>query len=229
MRAVADFFIPWKLCYTALMRKILGIDEAGRGAILGPLILAGVVFEDKDEIFDVLAQHDVRDSKLLTREKRRELALLVRRLKHAHATVRITPAVIDEESLNVLEIEHSSRLINKLAPDIAYLDVPASGAGIVRYCDAVRKRCGSAVEIVGGNYFDSIHLAVAAASIIAKEAREREVKKLHRVYGNFGSGYPHDPYTRAWLLEWRGRGEPWPRVVRKKWRTLLAEEFSLVI
>ena len=109
------------------------------------------------------------------------------------------------------------------------MDVGAGGAGIVRYCDAVRKRCGSAVEIVGGNYFDSIHLAVAAASIIAKEAREREVKKLHRVYGNFGSGYPHDPYTRAWLREWRGRGEPWPRVVRKKWRTLLAEEFSLVI
>jgi ribonuclease HII len=211
-----------------MARKILGIDEAGRGAILGPLIMAGVLFEDKDEIFDILAQHNVRDSKLLTREKRYELSLLVRRLKLAHATVRVTPAVIDEESLNTLEIEHSSRLINRLCPDVVYLDVPVAGAGIARYCNAVSGKCETAPEIVGGNYFDSIHLSVAAASIIAKEAREREVRKLHRIYGNFGSGYPHDPYTRAWLRAWREGGRPWPRLVRKKWRTLLAEEFSQI-
>jgi ribonuclease HII len=61
---------------------------------------------------------------------------------------------------------------------------------------------------------------VAAASIIAKETREIELRKLHKEYGDFGSGYPSDPKTREWLINWKKKNKEWPRIVRTKWSTI---------
>lgn len=200
---------------------VLGIDEAGRGCVLGPLVLAGVMFEDTDEVLDVLSHHNVRDSKLLTKDARAALAQVVRSLKHSLRVRTVSPSRIDKESINTLEIDVSAKIIASLNPHRVYLDVPATGKGIGRYCLAVRRQCGKeGVEIVGGNGFDSTHLAVAAASIIAKEKREHEVRKLHKIYGDFGSGYPHDPKTRAWLASHKATGAAWPPMVRTKWQTV---------
>src|SRR3989344_4319688 len=202
-------------------RYILGIDEAGRGCVLGPLVVAGVLFEDRADIFDILHSYNIRDSKLLTVEKRAALCRVVRRLKHKSLALRIAPSRIDEESLNVLEIEHSVRIIGKLRPHTVYLYVPATGAGIANYCNAIKSRCGIAeIEILGGNNYDGINLVVAAASIVAKEVREAEVRKLHKSYGDFGSGYAHDPRTRAWLTSWKQSQKKWPAMVRTKWETV---------
>lgn len=202
-------------------RYICGIDEAGRGAVLGPLVIAGVLFEDSSQVFDVLAAHNVRDSKLLTVPRRQQLARLVRQLKHRFRTVKLTPAAIDERSINDLEIEHSAWLINELRPDEVHLDVPASGSGVERYIAAVCERCTSeSVQVKGGNGMDDMNLAVAAASVIAKETREKAVRALHKVHGDFGSGYPHDPRTRAWLQKHNATGEAWPAMVRTKWSTV---------
>ena len=204
------------------IRYILGIDEAGRGCVLGPLVLAGVMFEDREDLFDILHAHNVRDSKLLTRNARRELAHTIRKLKSKTVTRCISPAHIDEESINSLEIKHSVYIINKLLPHTVYLDVPASGRGVQNYCSAVSAQCSPATTIIGGNKYDSIHLVVAAASIIAKERREKEVQKLHALYGNFGSGYPSDPRTQEWLRAWNRAGVKWPNIVRTKWQTVQA-------
>jgi len=199
---------------------ILGIDEAGRGAVIGPLVITGVVFKDNSEIFEVLYSYDIKDSKLLTAQRRKELARLIKKLKHSHLTFKITPKILDRESLNKLEIRYSSRIIDKLKPKDVYLDVPASGKGIENYCNNVKKGCSHRAKIFGANKLDSTNIVVAAASILAKEAREKGIRDLYGLYGNFGSGYPSDPRTREWLRVWQRKNKDWPEIVRKKWKTL---------
>lgn len=201
-------------------RTILGIDEAGRGAVLGPLVLAGVLFEDSDETFEILQAAGVCDSKLATAERRVELAKVVRRLKSRQLTFKIHPRRIDEQSVNELEILYSSRIIGRLKPSVVYLDVPASGVGIRNYCASIKSRTSHTCKLHGGNKFDRTNVAVAAASIVAKEAREAAVRALHKKYGHFGSGYPHDPRTREWLKAWRRKNNEWPEIVRTKWSTV---------
>ncbi len=203
-----------------MSRTILGIDEAGRGAVLGPLVMAGVLFKDEDDIFEALQQIGVCDSKLATIERRGELAKVIRRLKIRHLTFKIYPRLIDTRSVNALEIDYSSRLIIRLKPHTVYLDVPASGVGVQNYCASIEALSTHQCEIRGGNRFDRTNVAVAAASIIAKEEREAAVRKLHRKYGNFGSGYPHDPRTKEWLKLWRRKNDDWPEIVRTKWTTI---------
>ena len=204
-----------------MARLIAGIDEAGRGAVLGPLVVAGALFKDDKDVFEVLSVAGVRDSKLLTPDRRRELARLVSRLAVSRAIFRIIPAKLDNESLNQLEINYTARLINRLEPHSVYLDVPASGKGIKRYCDRVQGLCvNSSVQIVGGNKFDTNNIIVAAASILAKEAREKAIRALHKKYGDFGSGYPSDTRTQEWLRTWQKKNSEWPAIVRRKWSTL---------
>lgn len=202
-------------------RHILGIDEAGRGCVLGPMVITGVLFEADRETFEVLQASGIKDSKLLTATKRADLAKIVLRLKKATVTVTVSPRKIDTQSLNSIEIERSAHIIDRLKPDDVYLDVPAVGLGIQNYCSNILKTCAHKdVVIIGGNHFDDIHLVVAAASILAKERREFEVKKLHKKFGDFGSGYASDPRTQAWLSSWRSTGARWPSLVRTKWETV---------
>lgn len=204
------------------MKTLLGIDEAGRGCVLGPMVLTGVLFDESKELFSLLKSSGVRDSKALSPKKRAEVASVIRKYKKSARTVVISAKKIDSASLNLLEIEHSATIINKLGPNKAYLDVPASGRGIKNYCAQVRYLCKhKETEVIGGNHFDSILLVVAAASILAKERRELEVKKLHKIYGDFGSGYAHDPKTQKWLFDWKSSGERWPSMVRTKWETVV--------
>lgn len=203
------------------MRTLLGIDEAGRGCVLGPMVITGVLFEEDRDTFEALQACGIKDSKLLTASKRSELAVIVRKLKKAAVTLTVSPKKIDGMSLNALEIERTAHIINRLKPDEVYLDVPAIGAGIENYCSNVLSSCKHKdARVVGGNHFDDIHLVVAAASILAKERREKEVKKLHKKFGDFGSGYSHDPRTQAWLTSWKRSGEQWPTMVRTKWETV---------
>jgi len=187
---------------------------------LGPLVLAGVMFEDKKSVFKALAAAGVKDSKLLTNQKRSELATFVSKQKTRLATEKIAPAILDRYSLNDLEAKRTARIINKLKPKAVFVDVPASGRGIERYCDKIRTSCKHKTKIIGGNKMESVSLAVAAASIIAKETREKEVRKLHKIYGDFGSGYPSDPKTKKWLTRQRGAKKAWPEIVRTKWKTI---------
>lgn len=203
-----------------MTQTVLGIDEAGRGAVLGPLVVAGVLFADTPQLRELLYAQRVRDSKLLTRPQRERLARVVRSHKQGYRTRAIAPARIDRTSLNELEIEASAQIINVLTPHTALLDVPASGSGVERYRDAVRARCKHFAHIKGENKMDATNVMVAAASILAKERREQEVRKLHKRYGDFGSGYPSDPKTRTWLKDWRRTHNTWPDIVRLKWKTI---------
>ena len=126
-----------------------------------------------------------------------------------------------------MEIKFSAGLINRFSPHRVYLDVPASGRGIKRYCGSIASLCVSPEhKIVGGNKMDSANVLVAAASILAKSEREKHIKTLKKKYGDFGSGYPSDPKTVSWLIKWKKEKGEWPRIVRKKWATLNNFQFS---
>lgn len=200
----------------------MGIDEAGRGCVIGPLVMAGFLIPEDDEALDRLGSLGVKDSKLLVSGRRDELSVLIKKFAYGYSIIKIEALKLDSRSINELEIEHSSKIIDALKPKRVYLDVPSSGRGIENYCNAVKSRCACGdVEVFGGNKMDRNNLLVASASILAKSERERQIRALKEKYGDFGSGYASDIKTIRWLKKWRARNRRWPSIVRTKWSTLL--------
>ena len=100
---------------------ICGVDEAGKGPVMGPLVVAAVVVDNAKEIENL----GIRDSKLLTKTKRKELAEMIKE-KFTFAVEIIEPKLVDEyrrkNKLNDLNREAFGKLISKLDPNIAYVD-----------------------------------------------------------------------------------------------------------
>ncbi len=208
------------------MYTFLGIDEAGRGPVIGPMVIAGVLIsEDK---LDRLARLGVQDSKTLSRRQREQLAPQIEVLADAVKTIIVTPTEIDRINLNQLEAEGMASLINALAPDRVYLDLPVAPGGSCNYLKSLRYLLSDAEgeakralpQIIGENKADSRYAVVAAASIIAKVSRDRLVSELKAAYGDFGWGYPGEPKTRAFLKRWYEEHGAWPDFVRTKWKTV---------
>ena len=97
---------------------VAGVDEAGRGCVIGPLVIAGVLA--KEEILPVLTKLGVKDSKLLSPQKRESLAVEIRRLTDKHIIVKLSPLEIDRvvesgrklHKLNRLEAENMARCVD---------------------------------------------------------------------------------------------------------------------
>lgn len=196
--------------------RVAGVDEAGRGPILGPLVMAAVVISSDDEL-----PRGVSDSKKLTPQKREELYEQLITLKHA---VRIVEppeidAAVANNNLNWLEAEHTASLVNQLQPQQAIIDCPSRN--LQAYAEFLRERCPE-VTIHAQFKADQEHPVVAAASIIAKVTRDRLVEALAKKAGfDFGSGYLTDPKTQAFLNDhfdksfvgWRKSWKPYKRRV----------------
>lgn len=196
------------------MSYICGIDEAGRGSILGPLVIAGVcVPEDTIPLFQELG---VKDSKLLSPIKREEIFNLFVARKVRFFYSHISPAQIDRASLNWLEQSESVKIIKILNPHEVFLDVPARGKGIIYYCQGITDRIHPDIRLTGGNKFDIIHPVVSAASIVAKVMRDRAIALLKESYGDFGSGYP----TKRTVLYIQKHYATIRPIVRTKWRSI---------
>lgn len=199
--------------------SIGGIDEAGRGCVIGPLVMAAVALTKAQE--RRLKAIGVRDSKTLSPARRESLAPVIRAVATRYALERAEPAAIDQMNLNALEAEISGRLVGAIRSAVVVLDVPASGRGMETYVRAVRYHAASPrVTLIGENFADARHVAVAAASILAKVARDRAVATLRERHGDFGSGYPGDEKTIAFLRAAWARDGRFPSFVRHKWKTL---------
>lgn len=194
--------------------RILGIDEAGRGAVIGPLVVGGtcILFENLAYLKNI----GVRDSKKLVHKKREEIFESFKKENILFHFFEITPKEIDVESLNDIEITYTIKLIKFFSPEKVFLDVPARGRGIEKYCDKIRKEISKDIEVIGGNKFDDIHRIVGAASIVAKVARERAIERLKKNYGDFGSGYPN-ARTVEYIKDHYNLMKP---IVRMKWKTI---------
>lgn len=203
---------------------ICGVDEAGRGPVLGPLVVAGVMVDS-----DVPLRHlNVRDSKKLSPEKRELLAPEIEKV--AQCEVVLVPAAdIDvmraQMSLNAFEAQLFARIVETLHPETAYVD--AVDIDEIEFKRDIVRLLPFDVEIVSQHQADDLFPVVSAASIVAKVRRDAEMRRIEAELGQpLGSGYPSDPITIAFLEKWiRETGSPPPHT-RLTWdttRRLLAE------
>lgn len=201
---------------------IAGIDEAGRGCVIGPLVVAGILV--KQENIPLLEQLKVKDSKLLTTKKREELFPEIMRLSEKCAVIKLSPLQIDQavesqrklHKLNRLEATTMSAIVEKLKPEIAYVD--AADVCAERFATYIQDASAFKTRIVAEHKADKTYPVVSAASIIAKVERDREIALLREEYGDFGTGYPIDPKTPAFLVQWLKSHDEYPECVRKSWK-----------
>ena len=200
-----------------MARIVAGVEEAGRGPVIGPIILAGVSFEEG--VDKQLRELGVKDSKELSRQQRDGLEKKIEELAKDVVIIKVSACKIDGYqrdgvNLNRMETMKFADIINMLSPDCAIVDSPDVKPERLKLI--LQKMLKKETELVVEHKADKNHPVVSAASIIAKVNRDREVDKLKVKYGDFGSGYPHDPLTVTWLKEWKG---PFPEMVRKSWAT----------
>lgn len=196
-----------------------GVEEAGRGPVIGPMVMAIACIDEKDEF--KLKALGVKDSKMLTPEQREKLYIAIKDLCK-YEIIKIPPEEIDaavtskETNLNWLEADKAAMMINKLRPDKVILDCPSTN--LKAYEDYIRKKLEYKPKIVVEHKADVNHVIVGAASILAKVARDNEIKKLKAKYGvDFGSGYPSDPVTVDFTMKYFDK---YP-FFRKSWDTWL--------
>ena len=198
--------------------KVLGIDEAGKGPVIGPLIPAGAMI-DKENI-EKLKDLGVKDSKLLTPKKRDEIYSELLKIVKYEVKI-VEPKEIDDAlsnpdlNLNKLEAVKSVEIINNLNPDEAIIDCPSTN--IKSYTDYIYQRINNKkISLKCEHKADHNHLICGAASIIAKTIREKEMEKIKQKYGNCGPGYPANKITQKFLQEnWKTH----PEIFRHSWTT----------
>ena len=200
--------------------KILGIDEAGKGPVVGPLVIAGALFEKKDA--KSLKKLGVKDSKLLTPQKREELFDKIKEIAVNYKIVKVEPREIDERfsantNLNQLEAIKFAEIINELKPNVAIIDTPTRNTK--SFENYLRRFLNHECELKCENYADLNHIEVGAASILAKVTRDREIKRIEKEIGEkIGAGYPSDPTTIK-FVEKAFKTKKWLAHVRKTWFT----------
>jgi ribonuclease HII len=210
-----------------MAKLVAGVDDAGRGPIIGPLVIAGVLFPEDSQ--PGLKAIGVRDSKLLTPEARATLNIKIRSLATKLALAEAQPDEIDNfvfhggrlRKLNFLEARMMAQVISELAPEEAYVD--ASDVNEARYAENIRELLTAdlkGLKIFSEHHADRTYPIVSAASIVAKVRRDTIVQGLRGEYGDFGSGYITDPKTLAFLRDWRRTHKDYPPIVRLSWKTI---------
>jgi ribonuclease HII len=196
---------------------ICGVDEAGKGSVLGPMVVVAVGVQS-DTVFSNL---NVKDSKLLSAEQRERLFNQICPLCKL-ATVVISAEHIDSRSsnvtMNLCVARAHAKVIRQICPDTAYVD--ACDVKPTRYAQMVREYLTSECEIVSEHHADKTYKVVSAASIVAKVLRDREIDNLAKIFGNIGSGYPSDPTTIEFLSSYINKYHTPPSFARKSWKTI---------
>jgi len=202
---------------------ISGVDEAGRGPVIGPLVIAGVLFKEND--LPKLVDLGVKDSKLLSSQKRKTLALQIKKLALKWHIVLLSPAEIDRvvesrrklHKLNRLEAQAMAKVITVLKPDVVYVD--ASDVLADRFEEHIAENLSFSPKIISEHKADVKYPVVSAASIIAKVERDKVISQLQKKHGNMGCGYPSDSNTIKFLEDWIRKFGSYPDFVRKSWKT----------
>ncbi|HIJ06789.1 MAG: Ribonuclease HII [Methanomicrobiales archaeon 53_19] len=196
-----------------------GVDEAGKGAVLGPMVVAAAAVLDITQLDSIV----IRDSKTLAPRKRE---VIFSQLVEAciYHVVSVSPGEIDAAlpltSMNLVVARAHAACVAALKPETAYLD--ACDVNASRYADTVLSFLQTPCEVVAEHHADETYTIVGAASIIAKVTRDRAIADLALEYGDIGSGYPSDKKTIRFLTEYiREHGAP-PACARSSWKTVAA-------
>ncbi|MEM5828666.1 MAG: ribonuclease HII [Candidatus Aenigmatarchaeota archaeon] len=201
-------------------KTVLGIDEAGRGSVIGPLVICGVLIEEsKIELLK-----EAKDSKLLSPKRREKLEKKIKEVVKDFAVIKISSEEIDklrsEKNLNNIEIENMQKIINLFNPDVVIIDSPEKN--VKKFERKIREKIkNNKIKIICENYADRKYKVVSAASIIAKVERDREIEKIKKEYKiDFGSGYPSDERTIKFLENIIKNEKELPKFIRKSWLTV---------
>jgi ribonuclease HII len=204
--------------------RVCGVDDAGRGPVIGPLVVAGIRIEE--EKLDQLRSLGVKDSKQLSPEARLKLSIEIPEIVDEYHIVELEAAHLDRvvnhspkfQRLNLLEARAMAEVIEKLKPHLVYVD--ASDTRPERFKNNILENLSFKPKIVSEHHADEKYPSVSAASILAKVRRDSRIEELRKEYGEIGSGYAHDPITVRFLSEYYLMNQDFPPIVRRSWKTL---------
>lgn len=196
---------------------ICGVDEAGKGAVLGPMVIAGVMVNNEG----VLSGLGIKDSKLLTHRQREGLYDTIMSLAEVRK-ISIDACRIDEcrkkLTMNDITARGHAAVINALSPSVAYVD--ACDVNAERYGNTIKGLLRRDCRIISEHKAETKFLPVAAASIVAKVERDRTMEQLSEEFGEIGSGYPSDPATIRFLESYMKENKKTPIITRSSWNTV---------
>ena len=205
------------------MVTICGIDEAGRGPILGPLVICGVSVDQKDH--EKFRKIGAKDSKLLTSKQRENLVFGIHEIAKEYKLITVNPEEIDAavtnpgSNLNWLEADKAIQIIDALKPDEVYLDCPSPN--IPAFTEYVHTRLKHKTKLHCAHHADRDYPVVSAASILAKVNRDAQIEEIKKKIGvDFGSGYGHDPKTIPFIEKYWAK---YPLLFRHSWKNYQAQ------
>lgn len=196
---------------------ICGVDEAGKGAVLGPMVIAAVACPDKEACEGL----SFRDSKALSPRVREKLFAVIME-RFSVSTLELSARTIDERrqraSMNLILALAHAHVIDALRPDIAYVD--AGDVNADRYGRMVHANLTCGCRVISRHKADVLYPHVSAASIVAKVCRDRAIEELAAEYGHIGSGYPSDADTVSFLVRYLEEFGTPPSCSRLSWKTI---------
>jgi len=203
---------------------VCGVDDAGRGPVIGPLVIAGVLVEESR--LGLLKSLGVKDSKKLTPDARTRLAEEIPRIVDRHYIVELDAPSLDKvvnrapkfQRLNLLEAKKMAEVVEALRPDVVYVD--SSDTDTERFRNNILDELTYRPKVISEHHADDTYPVVSAASILAKVRRDTRIDEIRKQYGDFGSGYAHDPQTIRFLGEYYRANKEFPPIVRRSWKTL---------
>ncbi|MEF8847923.1 MAG: ribonuclease HII [Candidatus Thermoplasmatota archaeon] len=205
-----------------MIQEISGVDEAGRGPVIGPLIVAGVKFKNQD----ILEEIKVKDSKRLSPKNRTKLERIIKQKSDRYETLKIPAKDIDDMrkvmTMNEIEIHAFTKVIKKLKTNFCYVD--SADANEKRFGNNIQKNLNKKIKIISEHKADDTYPIVSAASILAKTRRDKEVKKIEKNLQKklklpLGSGYPSDMITSKFLNTYIEKYKKLPPYTRRSWNT----------
>ncbi len=202
--------------------RILGVDEAGRGPVIGSMFIAS--FEVEEAEIKELENIGVKDSKKLSEKKREKIRGLLDNVGE-FTLKEIKASQIDEMrevmTLNDIELRGFVEVIKDSEADRFTVDLPEpNGDRFIRKMKKDLPERFADKEFIAEHGADDEYPEVSAASIVAKSAREKHVQELKEKYGyDFGSGYPHDRPTIEFLETYMAEKGELPEETRMSWST----------
>jgi len=199
---------------------IAGIDEAGKGPVLGPMCVAGLLLDENK--LEKIARLGVKDSKKLSPKKRETLSVDIKKIADKIFILEVSPGQIDELrrviTMNEIMVACYVKVLEELKPESAFVD--AADVIAERFGNNIMKKYSGDLKITSEHNADEKFPIVSAASILAKVRRDELVRNIEEENGiEIGSGYPSDRKTINFLENWVGEYGSLPDFARSSWET----------
>ncbi|MDR0334374.1 MAG: ribonuclease HII [Methanomassiliicoccaceae archaeon] len=197
---------------------ICGIDEAGRGPVMGPMVVAAVLVEDDAPLIGI----GVKDSKKLSPATRERMFGEITEVIAEHRIIIISAEEIDSRrkncSLNEIELQMFADSAQGMNASVIYADCP--DANELSFSSSLSAKLGG-IRVAAEHKADDTYPAVSAASILAKVTRDRCIDAIAKEFGtDIGSGYPGDAVTIDFIGRWIKENGNAPPHTRCSWETV---------